>query len=270
MMITKVLRNSFSTAGSLYTWGETTYGWGRKPNNDLLVPGKVEGFDDVVSVATGPYHMLFKTLTGEVFSVGLGDHGRLGHGTTTTLDTPESITELSGLNITQLAAGWDHSLALTDKGDVYSWGFGGYCGGVFKYLSFFEVASPLGHGESGNVSTPRLVEGFSEGIKQVAAGKRLSLALGESGKVYGWGGNISEFNAEPSSVPIELKEIDYFLHKHHAHVTKIASSGVNAFFLLDNGRIYSIGKNEGGNLATRTNPRVMTDLKLHTLTKLID
>jgi len=28
-MITKVFKRSFSSVGSLYTWGETTFGWGR-------------------------------------------------------------------------------------------------------------------------------------------------------------------------------------------------------------------------------------------------
>lgn len=40
-MITKVINRSFATAGSLFTWGETTYGWGRKVNVYLRTPGKI-------------------------------------------------------------------------------------------------------------------------------------------------------------------------------------------------------------------------------------
>lgn len=29
MMISKLFKRSFSTAGKLLTWGETTYGWAR-------------------------------------------------------------------------------------------------------------------------------------------------------------------------------------------------------------------------------------------------
>ncbi len=43
-----------------------------------------------------------------------------------------------------------------------------------------------------------------------------------------------------------------------------------AFFLLDNGRIYVIGVNNGGVFATRENPLIITD-SIHTnLVKMID
>lgn len=58
-MITKILKRSFATSGSLLTWGETTYGWGREPTNNLRVPGPIEGFKDVVGVCAGPYHLIF-------------------------------------------------------------------------------------------------------------------------------------------------------------------------------------------------------------------
>ena len=31
-----------------------------------------------------------------------------------------------GKQITQIAAGWNHSLVLTDKGDLYACGYGGH------------------------------------------------------------------------------------------------------------------------------------------------
>lgn len=51
---------------------------------------------------------------------------------------------------------------------------------------------------------------------------------------------------------------------------KVKSSGCNAFFLLDDGRLYVVGKNNGGLFATRKNPRVMDDDKAYGLTKIID
>lgn len=58
-MITKVLKRAFSTAGRLYTWGPTTFGWGREINDDLYTPGQVDKFNDINRVATGPYHLIF-------------------------------------------------------------------------------------------------------------------------------------------------------------------------------------------------------------------
>lgn len=240
-MITKAFKRSFSSVGSLWTWGETTYGWGRQVDTNLRNPGKVEGFDDVIDVSTGPYHMLLRTATKEVFSVGLGTNGRLGNGSTNNLEAPESIESLHGANISALAAGYDHSLALTESGDVYSWGFGGYSNPILRTLLMTSSASPLGHGPTGDITTPKLIEGISVPISQIAAGNRISFALSKSGEIYGWGNTVVSLGEASSSDPVLLEEINYFLHKHHAHVTKIASSGNNAFFLLDNGRLYAVG-----------------------------
>lgn len=84
-MITNIFKRTFSTAGSLLTWGETTYGWGRAISQDLRKPEFVEGFNDVTQVSTGPYHMAFISQSSGAYSVGLGDNGRLGHNSDATL-----------------------------------------------------------------------------------------------------------------------------------------------------------------------------------------
>lgn len=95
------------------------------------------------------------------------------------------------MNISQLAAGSNHSLALTEGGDVYAWGYGGRTGGIWNYLDMFKIDSPLGLGETSNVLTPTLIEDLS-GIKHIAAGHRLSLAIGSNGTVYGWGNSLKD------------------------------------------------------------------------------
>ncbi len=60
-MLTNAIKRTFSTSGTLLTWGETTYGWGRPLNNNLYTPGVVEGFSNVSHVASGPYHLAFLT-----------------------------------------------------------------------------------------------------------------------------------------------------------------------------------------------------------------
>ena len=48
------------------------------------------------------------------------------------------------------------------------------------------------------------------------------------------------------------------------------STGKNAFFLLDDGRLYVIGKNNSGVFATRENPRTVVDNIFNGLTKIVD
>lgn len=105
--------------------------------------------------------------------------------------------------VKQLAAGLRHSLALTQRGDVYSWGFSGRTGGVYDYIPFAGISSPIGHNNS-NFNTPQLIENFKEDITQISAGRDLSLAVGASGKVYGWG-ELSPLSMNSSSTPVDLE-----------------------------------------------------------------
>lgn len=52
-MLSKIIKRSFSTSGHLYTWGATTYGWGRPTNSQYWTPGLVQNFEDITSVSTG-------------------------------------------------------------------------------------------------------------------------------------------------------------------------------------------------------------------------
>jgi alpha-tubulin suppressor-like RCC1 family protein len=84
-MLSKVLKNTFAT-GHLLTWGQTSYGWGRPNNGQPWTPGTVANFNDIESVSTGQYHLGFITHDHSVFTVGLGDDGRLGQGSTNSSD----------------------------------------------------------------------------------------------------------------------------------------------------------------------------------------
>lgn len=95
-------------------------------------------------------------------------------------------------------------MALSSSGQVYSWGYGGRSG-LLSYLPFASAVSSVGLSELGDVSRPRVLESIPEKISRIAAGKDLSLALGESGKVYGWGAGLSHINEQVSSTPIVLE-----------------------------------------------------------------
>ena len=161
-------------------------------------------------------------------------------------------------------------MALTNAGDVLSWGYGGGCGFLSGIFPFLNKKSALGHGNSNNYLVPTLIEELRFPVKQIAAGCNFSVALADSGKLYGWGERIHLFGAFPSSVPVELTEINYFLEKNQANVVKVKSIDGFTLLLLDNGRLYAIGMNNGGVLATRENPRIIDDNHLEVLTKIID
>lgn len=60
-MLAKQLYRNFFSFSRLFTWGQTTYGWGRPINEDYFSPGLVEGFKNIKKVDTGKYHIGFIT-----------------------------------------------------------------------------------------------------------------------------------------------------------------------------------------------------------------
>ena len=75
-------------------------------------------------VSCGKEHVLLLNMTsGHVFSFGLGSRGQLGHGTVDAETSPKVIEALTGVHIKQVAAGGWHSLALSNIGDIYAWGW---------------------------------------------------------------------------------------------------------------------------------------------------
>ena len=129
MLCSKIIRRTFATAGNLLTWGQTTHGWARPTNYQYFTPGFVENFHDVVSVSTGQYHLGFLTKDNAVYTAGLDEDGRLGQSSNSDSELPRrvSFNDLSS-RIASINCGSRHSLALTEDGAVYAWGYSGALG----------------------------------------------------------------------------------------------------------------------------------------------
>ena len=83
----------------------------------------------VTEVSCGMHHTLAVAVVGNTFPVkrrvyawGWGEHGRLGVGHEEMLLSPTEVALMSHRNVCEVRAGEQHSLALTESGDVYSWG----------------------------------------------------------------------------------------------------------------------------------------------------
>jgi alpha-tubulin suppressor-like RCC1 family protein len=90
---------------------------------------------------------------------GDNDYGQLGLGDREVRLTP---TKVEGLpKVKAIAAGGGYSLALTESGEVYAWGYG-------------MMSGQLGLGDREARLTPTKVEGLPK-VKAIAAGIRLIL-----------------------------------------------------------------------------------------------
>lgn len=96
---------------------------------------------------------------------------------------PASIT-YAGLKVTDIAAGWDHAVALRADGTVWAWGEG--------------INGQLGDGASTQRTAPVRV-GTLTSIASVGAGFYHSFAVGSNGTLYAWGENSSNQLGDGSS-----------------------------------------------------------------------
>ncbi|KAE9594430.1 hypothetical protein Lal_00001349 [Lupinus albus] len=89
-----------------------------------LVPKLLEStmMLDVQNIALGGKHAVLVTKQGEVFCWGQGKWGRLGQKIDIDISSPKIVDSLNSIHIKDVACGEYHTCALTDSGEVYTWG----------------------------------------------------------------------------------------------------------------------------------------------------
>lgn len=128
-----------------------------------------------VQVSVGTKHTLAVREDGTVWAWGSNENGQLGTSDPTLVRRePERVSDLQ--NITQVAAGNNHSLALDTLGNVRAWGQ--------------NFNNELGDDSKANRTTPQIIDTLpSERIVSISSNAMHSLALDTNGAVWAWGGN---------------------------------------------------------------------------------
>ncbi|XP_068628740.1 probable E3 ubiquitin-protein ligase HERC2 [Battus philenor] len=165
--------------GKVYSWGEGEDGkLGHGNRQTLEAPRMIESLagERVVGVACGSAHSACVTARGHLYTWGVGEYGRLGHGDDVTQLVPKKVEGLAAFRVIQVACGSRdaQTLALTACGKVFSWGDGDF--------------GKLGRGGSDGCAVPMNIERLNTlGVIQVECGAQFSLALTRDGEVWTWG-----------------------------------------------------------------------------------
>ncbi|XP_008544821.1 RCC1-like G exchanging factor-like protein [Microplitis demolitor] len=192
-----------------------------------------ENSSKVLGLAAGRAHSLILTTEG-VFTLGNNAYGQCGRSIIDDENYHEShvifhIPEIKGQRIAAVTAGQDHSIFLTEQGQVYACGWG--------------ADGQTGQGHYENQWQPGLVKGelADEKIVKVAGTSDCVLALSESGKVFGWGN--SEYGQLPVqddnfqvNAAIELSDCSEF-----GRIVDIAAGGSFCMVLSETGDVYVWG-----------------------------
>jgi alpha-tubulin suppressor-like RCC1 family protein len=111
--------------GTVWTWGYNGYGGlgaGNQTSETRIV--RASDLTNVVAIAAGDYHSLAVKSDGTVWAWGYNGNGQLGNASVVLSPTPVQVVE-STIPLTgalAVAAGSNHSLALTSSGVIYVWG----------------------------------------------------------------------------------------------------------------------------------------------------
>lgn len=117
-----------SKTGVLFAWGENTFGQLGVGNCDYQNrPVAVSALTSrrVKHLVCGENHSAVLTEDGAVFTFGADTYGQLGHGGATQQEVPRQVFELMGSVTRQLVCGRFHTLVMSSRGQVKSFGLGG-------------------------------------------------------------------------------------------------------------------------------------------------
>lgn len=171
-----------TVTGEVYTCGNNDYGQlGREGSQTRLEVVAALGQYSIQEAACGADHCLAIDQWGSLFSWGSDRQGQLGHNQgMDTLRLPRLVKSLGTVRVTAVAAGLEHSAALTDTGSVYTWGGNG--------------SGQLGLGDNKEtrlVFSPRLVDCLAGiPLSGLACGGNHTMVVSCSGAIFSWGANV--------------------------------------------------------------------------------
>ena len=98
---------------------------GHNDNAGRLLPCIVSSFVDtglhIIAAQAGGSHSIALSSYYQLYTFGSGGNGRLGHGNDRDQWLPTMVSALELYKIVSLAAGYAHTVALTDDGQVFTY-----------------------------------------------------------------------------------------------------------------------------------------------------
>ena len=187
--------------GKLYIWGDNSYGKLGNGTKDGIstVAKQVSGLPNVVDARMGGFQNSVVAAIARnrtLYMWGNNASAQLGDGTQTSSYVPIQPKFERPVQIKQVAMGRQHTIALSEDGDVYTWGWNN--------------SGQLGNGTTTSSNTPVQIQ-IGEGVQvsRVYADDYTSAALTTDGQLYVWGkndcGQFGDGSVTNSSTPVKVE-----------------------------------------------------------------
>ena len=241
-------KEQFERIGDAYTWGQGSCGGlGNGTQDDKKDPMVMKDFLylDVAQVAcenSGGAAVMF---TGELFTWGKGERGRLGHSDSNDRIKPTYVKSLQGRNIKHVCMGNLHTLALDDVGAVFAFGDYQYgqCG-IEKFDSFLTTPTVL----------PICNNGFK--VTKIACGHWHSAIVSNDGQLLTFGrgedGQLGHGDKLNRHSPTRVRGVldDY-------KIVDVACGLWHTMALTEEGYLFTWGNNTYGQLGHNNNEELL-------------
>ena len=216
--------------GTVWGWGQNSFGEiGDGTTTDRNSPVQVPGLTSVVQVGGGYYHSLAVKSDGTVWAWGDNTQGKLGDGSSYSGRSNVPVLVAGSASVTQVAGGYNFSLALQSNGSVWAWGGN-------------EVGQ-LGNGTNTDSNVPVAVAGLS-GVVQISAGFYHAMALKSDGTVWSWGrnayGEVGDGSYIQRNVPVQVLNL--------TGVTQVSAGYFHSMALMADGTAFAWGYDNDGEL----------------------
>ena len=234
-----------TATGEIWGWGDNANGvlgnaLVERTGTNVTNPTKISLPNAVKSTAisAGADHVLALGSDGNVYAWGNNAYGQLGFENGGAMQsTPTLVEALQNKNVIAVSAGRFFSLALTEGGQVYSFG----TNNLLQLGYAFAENAP-----STMSATPTLIAGLSTVfITQISAGYDSAIAIDINGKAYLWGstanGLLGVAAGSDPQTPTVLPDT-----KTTTPIDSVALSMNHSAFLLNDGTVGFMGLNKYG------------------------
>ena len=222
----------------------------------IFKPMKFFTEETIIQISCAEFHSLALNKEGNIYSWGGNLHNKLGQ-SSGIIGQPVLIQSLLKKKIISISCGDYHTCALTDNGELYSWGGGG------QYNR-----GQCGHGVIKEVDSPKKVDFFGKNnlkVEKICCGGYHTIVSCDNGEIYSFGkgeyGQLGYGESQDTPIPKLVKFSQKFIQKYEVDIYNSNNNNNDAFkivdfkcggehsvFLSNFGRVYMCGHGYHGQL----------------------